>query len=88
MSKRVCGRVRYVKARTHWADFPSADSSRFRILFDMDSRPPIVKSVVKSANSGIESADSTANSAANPLRIGLWVGALSAWGYISGGIMS
>ena len=42
-------------------------------MFDMDSQPTIVKSVVESANSGIESADSTTDSAANPLRIGLWV---------------
>ena len=43
-------------------------------MFDMDSRPTIVKSVVESADSGIESAHSTAYSASNPLRIGLWVG--------------
>ena len=42
-------------------------------MFDMDSRPTIEKSVVESADSGIESADSTADYASNPLRIGLWV---------------
>ena len=42
-------------------------------MFDMDSQPAIVKSVVESADSGIESDDSTADSAANLLRIGLWV---------------
>ena len=36
-----------------------------------------VKSVVESADSGIESADSTADSAANPLKIGLWVRAFT-----------
>ena len=45
-------------------------------MFDMDNRPIIVKSVVESADSGIGSANSTADSALNPLRIGLWVGAL------------
>ena len=49
-------------------------------MFDMDSRPTIVKSVVESADSGIESADSTADSAINPLRIGLWVwGSMLNW---------
>ena len=68
-----------IKARTHWAHFPSADSRGFKILnmFDMDSRPTIVKSVVESANSGIETADSTADSAIIPLKIGLWVWTLS-----------
>ena len=45
-------------------------------MFDMESRPTIVKSVVESTNSGIESADSTADSAIIPLKIGLWVWAL------------
>ena len=69
-----------LKAHTHWADFPSADSdsSAFRILnmFDMDSRGTIVKWVVESADSGIELADSNADSASNPLRFGQWVRAL------------
>ena len=34
-------------------------------MFDMESRPTIVKSVVES----VESADSTADSATNPLKI-------------------
>ena len=42
-------------------------------MFDMESQPTIVKSVVESAGSGIESADSTADSAIIPLKIGLWV---------------
>ena len=45
-------------------------------MFDMESRPTIVKSVVESADSGIESADFTTDSATNPLRIGMWVQAL------------
>ena len=48
-------------------------------MFGMDSRPTIVKSVVESANSGIKSADSTTDSGANPLRIGLRVRALRVW---------
>ena len=42
-------------------------------MFDMESRPTIVKSVVESADSGIESADPTTDSAIIPLKIGLWV---------------
>ena len=42
-------------------------------MFDMESRPTIVKLVVESADSGIESDDSTADSAIIPLKIGLWV---------------
>ena len=45
-------------------------------MFDMESRPTIVKSVVELADPGIESADSTAVSAIIPLKIGLWVWAL------------
>ena len=45
-------------------------------MFDMESRPTIVKSVIESADSGIESADSTTDSAIIPLKIGLWVWAL------------
>ena len=67
--------VRAFKARFPVGRLPSGDSSGFRILnvFDMDSRPTIVKSVVESADSGIESAESAPDSAVNPLRIGLWV---------------
>ena len=46
-------------------------------MFDMDSRPTIVKPVVESAGSGKESANSTADSAIIPLKIGLWVWALN-----------
>ena len=42
-------------------------------MFDMESPPTIVKSVVESADSGIESAYSTVDSAIIPLKIGLWV---------------
>ena len=53
----------------------SADWVGLEILnmYDMESRPTIVKSVVELADSGIESADSTADSATIPLKIGLWV---------------
>ena len=55
----------------------SADWVGVKILniFDMESRP----TVVKSANSGIELADSTTDSAIIPLKIGLWV-----WAFIGG----
>ena len=43
-------------------------------MFDRGSRWTITKSVVLSADSGVES--STANSAANPRKTGLWVPAL------------
>ena len=54
----------------------SADWVGVKILnmFDMESRPTIEKS----ANSGIESADSTADSVIIPLKIGLWVWAFKA----------
>ena len=38
-------------------------------MFDMESRPTVVKSMVESADSGIESADSIADSAIIPLKI-------------------
>ena len=74
--------VSIFKARTHWADFPSADSNSRPTpvdsnMFDMDSRTTIVKSVAESADSGIESADSTPDSPSNPPRIGLWVRAFN-----------
>ena len=47
-------------------------------MFNTGSRPTITKLVVGSADSGIESADSTADFAANPLKIGLWVRVFSA----------
>ena len=37
-------------------------------MFDTGSRPTITKSVVESTDSGIELADSNADSAANPLK--------------------
>ena len=46
-------------------------------MFNRGSQSTITESVVESVDSGIESADSTADSAANPLKIGLWVRALS-----------
>ena len=42
-------------------------------MFDMDSRLTIVKSVVETADSAVESADSTTDFAADPVKIGLWV---------------
>ena len=58
----------------------SADRVGVKILnmFDMESWATIVKSPVELAYSGIESADSTADSAIIPLKIGLWVWALRA----------
>ena len=50
-------------------------------MFNRKSRPTITESVVELAQSGIESADfDTADSAANPLKIGLWVQALRVLG--------
>ena len=45
-------------------------------MFNTGSWPVIIKSVVELTNCGIESADSTANSAANSPKIGLWVWAV------------
>ena len=45
-------------------------------MFDWDSRPTITELMVESADSGLELSDSTVDSAANPLKIGLWVRAL------------
>ena len=69
-----------LKARTHLTDLPLADSNsrlipvgRFQWpqnMFDRESRRTITESVV-------ESADSTTDSAKNPLKIGLWV-----WAFI------
>ena len=47
-------------------------------MFNTGSRLTTTKLVVGSADSGIESADSTADFAANPLKIGLWVLLVSA----------
>ena len=46
-------------------------------IFDMESRPTIVKSVVESANSRMEAADFTADFAIIPLKIDLWAWALT-----------
>ena len=46
-------------------------------MFDRESQPTIKESVVESADSSVESADSTSDSAADPVKIDLWVGALS-----------
>ena len=40
-------------------------------MFTTGSRPTITKTVVESADSGLESADSTTNSAADPVKTGL-----------------
>ena len=54
--------------------FPTADSRGFRILnmFDMDSRPTITESVVESANSVVQSADSSVDSGPYLARISVW----------------
>ena len=46
-------------------------------MFDKENWPTFVKSVVESADSGIESADSTVDPVANPLKIGVWVRAFT-----------
>ena len=46
-------------------------------MFDRDSRPTITELVVQSADSGIESADCTTDSIADPVKIGLFVRAFS-----------
>ena len=45
-------------------------------MFNMESWSTITESAVELADSNPESADSTTDSAANPLKIGLWVWAL------------
>ena len=42
-------------------------------MFDTGSRPTVMKSVVELANSGLESADFSANCNADPTKVGLWV---------------
>ena len=42
-------------------------------MFDRESRPTITELVVESANSAVESADCTTESAADPVKIGLRV---------------
>ena len=74
-----------LKARTHLADMlwanrnswsiSMADSSGLRILniFNRGSQLTIIEPVVDIADSMVESAESTANFTANPVKIGLWV---------------
>ena len=45
----------------------------------MDSRPTISESVVKSADSAVESDDYMADFTADPLKIGIWVRAFRLW---------
>ena len=45
-------------------------------MFNRESRPIIPELVVESADSVVESADSEADFAADPIKIGLWVRAL------------
>ena len=61
------------------ANFSLADSRGFKILnmFNEASQLTITESAVESADYWIESANSTADSAANTLKIGLWVRAFS-----------
>ena len=42
-------------------------------MFNTGSQPTGMESMVESADPDLESADSTADSATNPLKIGLWV---------------
>ena len=71
----------FLKVCTDWAHFLSAAYSSWPTvctnntsnMFDKESRLTFVKSVVESADSGIESAHSASVSTANPLKIGLWV---------------
>ena len=69
-NRPICRRPTRIVGR-----FLSGDSSTFRILnmFNMDSQPTITESVVESANSAIESADSMADFTADPQKIGVWV---------------
>ena len=46
-------------------------------MFNRESRPTFTESVVESADPAVESADSTTDSAADPVKIGLWVRALN-----------
>ena len=50
-------------------------------MFNPGSRPTITKSVVESAESGLESADSNAD----PPKISVWVRAFSLCGNVGGG---
>ena len=61
-----------VKAHTHYSDLESADLIDVKILnmFDTGSQPTITKSAVVSADSGLESADSTTDSP----KVGMWYG--------------
>ena len=45
-------------------------------MFNIGSRPTILKSVVESAYSGLESADSIADSNADPAKVSMWAWAL------------
>ena len=47
-------------------------------MVDRASRQTITESVVESANSAVELADSTADSSEDPVKIGLWVRGLKA----------
>ena len=49
-------------------------------MFNRESRPTITELVVALADSEVESADSTTNSTAYPVKIGLWVRAFSLCG--------
>ena len=45
-------------------------------MFDRESRPTITESVVESADATVELADPTTDSAADPVKLGLWLRAL------------
>ena len=69
-------RLLRLKARTNLADLPSDShrpipvGSEYQIFL---SPPTITELVVESTDCGIESADSTTDSAADPVKIDLWV---------------
>ena len=52
-------------------------------MFIIGSQPTLRKSVVESANSGLESADSSADSKADPAKVSVWVRAFTP-DYLSG----
>ena len=66
----ICSPQTAIGGRLESADWIGVDILN---MCNTGSRPTITKSVVESADSGIESADSTTDSAANPLKIGLLV---------------
>ena len=67
-TRPIWSRVTAIVGRLGSADWVGVEILN---MFDMESRPTNVKSVVELADSGIESADYTADFAIIPLKIGL-----------------